>query len=78
LENLQACELLGFCSLSMAKRKKTHEKKRPRYPTDLSAKKGQIIEELIPAPSALGRPRATNMRRVLDAVFYVKRIGCAW
>ena len=62
----------------MTKRKKKWGKKRPRYPTDLSGKKWQCIRELIPAPRALGRPRETNMRRVLDAVFYVTRAGCAW
>jgi putative transposase len=62
----------------MAKRKKKDEKKRPRYPTDLSAKKWRLIQELIPAPRAFGRPRVTNMRLVLDAVFYVTRAGCAW
>jgi len=62
----------------MAKRKKKSDKKRPRYPTDLNNKKWKLIQELIPAPKPLGRPRETNMRRVLDAVLYVTRSGCAW
>ena len=33
---------------------------------------------MIPAPKTMGRPREVNMRRVLDALLYMVRAGCAW
>jgi putative transposase len=32
----------------------------------------------LPAVSTCGRPRTHPLRRILDAVFYVLRTGCAW
>lgn len=34
--------------------------------------------DLIPKRKVMGRPREVDMRRVLDAVLYVTRAGCAW
>ena len=61
----------------MVKRRKRHSKKRPRYPTDLNDRRWKALDELIPAPAVMGRPRKVSMRRVLDAVLYVTRSGCA-
>ena len=47
------------------------------YPSDLSDDQWAIIEPLIPVNS-LGRPLETEMREVLDAIFYVNRSGCQW
>jgi len=60
------------------KRYRRNCQKRPRYPTDLSDKKWDAVQELIPAKKANGRPRTVEIRRVLDAVFYITRAGCAW
>ena len=51
---------------------------RKSYPTDLTDAQWKRIEPLIPPAKTGGRPRTTNMRDVLDAVFYVVRTGCAW
>jgi transposase len=32
----------------------------------------------MPAAKRLGRPRATELRAVLGAVFYIARTGCQW
>jgi len=32
----------------------------------------------MPAVKRLGRPRATELRRVLDAILYIARTGCQW
>ena len=32
----------------------------------------------MPAAKALGRPRATELRAVLDAILYIARTGCPW
>lgn len=60
------------------KRSRRNCKKRPRYPTDLSDRKWDVVQEFIPAEKALGRPRSVDMRRVIDAVLYITRAGCAW
>ena len=52
--------------------------KRKRYTSDLSDEEWAILEPLIPAGKEGGRPRTTNMRDVLDAIFYVLKTGCQW
>jgi transposase len=37
-----------------------------------------VIEPLMPAPSARGRPRAWPLREIINAIFYVLRGGVAW
>jgi transposase len=44
----------------------------------LSDAQYRLIEPLIPAAKPGGRPRTTDIRRVLDAIFYVGRTGCQW
>ena len=53
-------------------------KKRAAYPSDLSDAEWGLIESLIPPPKHGGRPRTTDVREVLNALFYVLRSGCAW
>ncbi|MFL5337654.1 MAG: IS5 family transposase [Geminicoccaceae bacterium] len=38
----------------------------------------RLFEPLIPPAKPGGRPRTTDMRRLLDALFYVLRTGCQW
>lgn len=53
-----------------------------RYPTDLSDEEWDQIKSLVPAPKSgkgkRGRPIKLERRRLLDAIFYVVRSGCAW
>src|ERR671921_2337110 len=49
-----------------------------RCPTDLSDLEWRCIEPYVSPPNRRGRPRIHSLRRVLDAVFYVLRSGCAW
>jgi putative transposase len=52
---------------------------RRRYPTDLSDDEWRCIEPyIITSANRRGRPRIHCLRRVLDAVFYILRSGCAW
>src|SRR3954449_2283821 len=44
----------------------------------LSDDQYRLLEPLIPPSKPGGRPRTTDMRRLLDAVFYVVRTGCQW
>jgi putative transposase len=51
---------------------------RKPYPSDLTDEQWQILQPMIPAARPGGRPRKTNMRDVLDAIFYLTREGCSW
>jgi putative transposase len=52
--------------------------KRKPYPSDLTDAQWQIIEPLLPASSGAGRPRKTNLREIVNAIFYLLRTGCSW
>ena len=48
-----------------------------RYPSDLSDAQWALIEPHLPVYPG-GRPRITDLRDVVDAIFYVLRTGCQW
>jgi len=50
---------------------------RKAYPTDLTDGEWAILEPLLPAAKPGGRPRAVELREVLNAIFYRERSGCA-
>ncbi len=52
--------------------------KRRAYPTDLSDEAWAILAPLIPPAKPGGRPRTTDLREVLNAIFYLLRSGGAW
>jgi putative transposase len=37
-----------------------------------------LIAPMLPAARCVGRPRKTNIRAVLNAIFYLLRTGCQW
>jgi putative transposase len=49
------------------------------YDTDLSdAAWALVVVPLLPAAHTRGRPRKTDIRAVLNAIFYLLRTGCQW
>ena len=48
------------------------------YPSDLSDAEWACIKRYLPPLPTRGRPRTHPLRRVLDAIFYLVRSGCAW
>ena len=48
------------------------------YPSDLTDQQWALIEPHLPPAPIGGRPRSTDMRDVLDAIFYILRTGCQW
>jgi putative transposase len=48
------------------------------YQTDLTDAQWAILQPLLPPPPGGGRPRTTELREVLNAIFYKLRTGCAW
>jgi transposase len=51
---------------------------RKAYATDLTDAEWALLAPFIPPAQPGGRPRTTDMREVLDAIFYLLRGGCAW
>ena len=52
--------------------------KRLRYDTDLTDAESTILEPLVPAAKAGGRPAEHTRREIMNAVLYVCRTGCQW
>src|SRR3954464_2174479 len=48
------------------------------YDSDLTEAEFAILEPLLPARKARGRPRSVALRELLDAIFYVLRGGVPW
>jgi putative transposase len=51
---------------------------RKAYATDLTDAEWALLAPFIPPAAPGGRPRSTDMREVVNAVFYLQRGGCAW
>lgn len=51
---------------------------RKRYPSDLTDEKWAILEPLLPINIGPGHPVETDLRIVIDAIFYRIRTGCQW
>ncbi len=49
-----------------------------RYPTDLTNRQWQCLSPLVPAAKPGGRPRALDMREVINAILYIVVTGCQW
>lgn len=48
-----------------------------QYPSDVTDEQWALIEPHLPV-STFGRPRKTDLRDVVDAIFYILRTGCQW
>ena len=55
-----------------------YRRERRRYASDLTDAEWALIEPMTPLPSAIGRPRATKLRSVVDAILYIGSTGCQW
>jgi putative transposase len=52
--------------------------KRKSYTSDLTDGEWARIAPLLPAAKRGGRPRTTDLREVVNAIFYLLRGGCSW
>src|SRR5580693_9194709 len=50
----------------------------PFYDTDLTDAAWALVAPVLPAARPGERPRTTNLRAVLNAIFYLLRTGCQW
>ena len=48
------------------------------YPSDLTDEEWAILGPLITPGTQAGRPQVLELRRIVDAVFYLLRAGCQW
>jgi putative transposase len=48
------------------------------YPSDLTDARWDIIKSYLPAARIYGRPRKTDLREAVNAIFYRNRNGCTW
>jgi transposase len=50
----------------------------PVYPSDLTDAEWAFLVPLIPTATPRGRPRSSDVRRMVNGIVYVLRTGCAW
>ncbi len=55
-----------------------YERDELRYASDLTDAEWGLIEPYMPPAKAVGRPRTTDLREVVNAILYVLRAGCPW
>src|SRR5215469_6287165 len=48
------------------------------YNTDLTDTAWKVVQPLLPVARHGGRPRTTDIRAVVNAIFYLLRTGCQW
>ena len=56
----------------------TYKRDARSYPSNLSDEEWARLAPLIPPASPGGRPRKTDMRAAMNAIFYLLRTGCPW
>ena len=49
-----------------------------RYASDATDAEWSLIEPFMPVANSIGRPRKTNIREVVNALFYIASTGCQW
>src|ERR1700750_293772 len=49
-----------------------------RYASDMTDAEWALLRPLLPLSRRLGRPRKTDLRRVVEAVLYILSTGCQW
>ena len=50
-----------------------YDHKTGRYPSDMTNAQWAVIEPLVPLPQHGGRPRTTDMREVINAIFFHRK-----
>ena len=56
----------------------TYQRDGGRFPSDLTEAEWARLRPLIPDATPGGRPRKTDMRSAMNAIFYLLRTGCPW
>lgn len=48
------------------------------YSSDLTGREWSILRRFMPPRLSTGRPRTTDLRQVVNAIFYILSTGCQW
>jgi transposase len=49
-----------------------------RYASNTADAEWAVIEPHLPPPTKCGRTRETDLREVVNAIFYIAQTGCQW
>src|SRR3954465_10418577 len=49
-----------------------------RYASDATDEEWKVIAPYLPPPADCGRTRETDLREVVNAIFYIAQTGCQW
>jgi transposase len=55
-----------------------YQRKGLRYASDTADAEWAVIEPQLPPPAKCGRTRETDLREVVNAIFYIAQTGCQW
>ena len=55
-----------------------YDRNSKRYASDTTDAEWALLRRFMPKRCPLGRPRTTDLRSVVDAVFYILSTGCQW
>jgi len=55
-----------------------HDRSGQRYTSDTTDREWRLIAPFMPPQPARGRRRKTDLRSVVDAIFYLLQSGCQW
>jgi len=58
--------------------RRQYRRKGLMYSSDMTDAEWALIEGYMPVRRRLGRPRAVDLRLVIDAILYILASGCAW
>jgi transposase len=58
--------------------RRDYARRAPRYASDLTDREWALIAPLLPPRRLIGRPRSTDLREVVNAIFYMATTGCQW
>ena len=61
-----------------AEHRTTYRREGPGFPSNLTDKEWAVLAPLIPQATPGGRPRKTDMREAMNAIFYLLRTGSPW
>jgi len=58
--------------------RKDYARRTSGYASNVTDEEWKKLEPLMPPANKRGRPRKTNLRDVIDAIFYLLQSGCQW
>ena len=58
--------------------RKDYARRTSGYASDTTDEEWKKLQPLMPLPHKRGRPRKTDLRGVINAIFYLLQSGCQW